>query len=177
MRRSSPTGSITAPDRICAPTSEPFSRTTTDSSLSFSTASCLSLIAAARPAGPAPTMTTSNSMVSRSVWSFKLQAPFGVRLGRRATLNCPSLAGKDTHRGLAEASQMSGSQTAEAALLAWYEAMGVDEAIGEMPLDCFAVPTPELPLARPVTQARPLQVRPSSARPAEALSLAELETL
>ena len=72
---------------------------------------------------------------------------------------------------------MSGSLTAEAALLAWYEAMGVDEAIGEMPLDCFAVPTPELPLVRPVTQARPLQVRPSSARPAEAPSLAELETL
>src|SRR5262249_36781532 len=159
-------------DRICAPTSEPFSRTTTDSSLSFSTASCLSLIAAARPAGPAPTMTTSNSMVSRSVWSFKLQAPFGVRLRvPRATLNCPSMTGKDTHRGWAEASQMSGSQTAEAALLAWYEAMGVDEAIGEMPLDCFAVPTPELPLVRPVIQARPLQVTPSSARPAEAPSL------
>ena len=72
---------------------------------------------------------------------------------------------------------MSGSQKAEAVLLAWYEAMGVDEAIGETPLDCFAVPTPELPLVRPVTQARPLQARPSSARPAEAPSLAELETL
>ena len=29
----SPMGSMTAPDRMCAPTSEPFSSTTTDSSL------------------------------------------------------------------------------------------------------------------------------------------------
>ncbi len=68
-RRSSATGSITAPDRIWAPTSEPFSSTTTETSLPFSAASCFSLIAAASPAGPAPTMTTSNSMVSRSARS------------------------------------------------------------------------------------------------------------
>ena len=49
---------------------------------------------------------------------------------------------------------MSGSQTAEAALLAWYEAMGVDEVIGEVPVDYFAVRAPELPQARPVTPAR-----------------------
>ena len=72
---------------------------------------------------------------------------------------------------------MSGSQTAEAALLAWYEAMGVDEAIGEVPVDCFAVPAPELPQARPVTPARPAQARPSSARPSVAATLAELEAL
>jgi len=72
---------------------------------------------------------------------------------------------------------MSGSQTAEAALLAWYEAMGVDEAIGEVPVDYFAVPAPELPQARPVTPARPAQPRPSSARPSEAATLAELEAL
>ena len=72
---------------------------------------------------------------------------------------------------------MSGSQTAEAALLAWYEAMGVDEAIGEVPVDYFAVPAPELPQARPVTPARPAQARPSSARPSEAATLAELEAL
>jgi uracil-DNA glycosylase family 4 len=72
---------------------------------------------------------------------------------------------------------MSGSQTAEAALLAWYEAMGVDEAIGEVPVDCFAVPAPELPPARPVTPARPAQARLSSARPSEAATLAELEAL
>ena len=72
---------------------------------------------------------------------------------------------------------MSGSQTAEAALLAWYEAMGVDEAIGEVPVDYFAVPAPELPPARPVTPARPAQPRPSYARPSEAATLAELEAL
>jgi uracil-DNA glycosylase len=72
---------------------------------------------------------------------------------------------------------MSGSQTAEAALLAWYEAMGVDEAIGEVPVDYFAVPAPELPPPRPVTPARPAQARPSSARPSVAASLAELEAL
>ena len=72
---------------------------------------------------------------------------------------------------------MSGSQTAEAALLAWYEAMGADEAIGEVPVDYFAVPAPELPPARPVTPARPAQPRPSSARPSEAATLAELEAL
>jgi len=72
---------------------------------------------------------------------------------------------------------MSGSQTAEAALLAWYEAMGVDEAIGEVPVDYFAVPAPELPAARFVTPARPAQARPSSARPSEAATLAELEAL
>ncbi|CCE03693.1 hypothetical protein BRAS3809_7800001 [Bradyrhizobium sp. STM 3809] len=59
---SSATGSITAPDRMCAPTSEPFSTTTT----LRSAFSCLSRIAAVRPDGPAPTMTTSNSMDSRA---------------------------------------------------------------------------------------------------------------
>ena len=57
-----PIGSTTAPERICAPTSAPFSRTTTESSGS----TCFSRIAAARPAGPAPTITTSNSIASRS---------------------------------------------------------------------------------------------------------------
>ena len=60
------TQSITAPDRICAPTSEPFSTTTT----AAAALSCLSRIAAASPAGPAPTMTTSNSIASRAGRSF-----------------------------------------------------------------------------------------------------------
>ena len=55
---------MTAPDRMCAPTAEPFSSTTTDSSLPASAASCFRRIAAASPAGPAPTMTTSNSIAS-----------------------------------------------------------------------------------------------------------------
>src|SRR6516165_9834690 len=52
---------MTAPERMWAPTSEPFSTMTTD----FSGASCLSRIAAASPAGPAPTITVSNSIASR----------------------------------------------------------------------------------------------------------------
>ncbi len=59
----SPDGSTTAPDRMCAPTSDPFSSTTTLRSGS----SCFSRIAALRPAGPAPTMTTSTSIASRSI--------------------------------------------------------------------------------------------------------------
>src|SRR5262249_54838226 len=42
---------MTAPDRMCAPTSEPFSTTTTE----MSDDSCFNLIAAARPGGPPPT--------------------------------------------------------------------------------------------------------------------------
>src|SRR6266545_3414719 len=72
---------------------------------------------------------------------------------------------------------MTGSQGAEAALLAWYEAMGVDEAIGEAPLDCFAAPPPELAAPRPVTPARPAQARTAGARPGDAPTLSELEAL
>ena len=73
--RSMPIGSTTAPDRICAPTSAPFSSTTTESSGLI----CFSRIAAARPAGPAPTITTSNSMLSRSL-SPSLPQPLLPRL-------------------------------------------------------------------------------------------------
>ena len=58
-------GSITAPDRMCAPGSEPFSSTTTDTSLPAAAASCFSRIAVDSPAGPAPTITTSYSIASR----------------------------------------------------------------------------------------------------------------
>ena len=58
-------GSITAPERMCAPGSEPFSSTTTETSWPAAAASCLSRMAAARPAGPAPTTTTSYSIDSR----------------------------------------------------------------------------------------------------------------
>ena len=60
-------GSMTAPARIWAPTSAPFSSTQTLISWFFSAASCLSRMAVARPAGPAPTITTSNSIESRSI--------------------------------------------------------------------------------------------------------------
>ncbi|MNV75284.1 hypothetical protein D3C71_1685620 [compost metagenome] len=55
-----------------APTSEPFSTTQTLISLPASAAFCFRRQAADRPAGPAPTMTTSNSMYSRSTGSLLL---------------------------------------------------------------------------------------------------------
>jgi DNA polymerase len=70
------------------------------------------------------------------------------------------------------------------ALLAWYAAMGVDEAIGETPVDCFAPPA-TLP-APPRTAPRPrpaVERAPAGAADvrvtglAQALSLAELEAM
>ena len=65
----------------------------------------------------------------------------------------------------------------------WYAAMGVDEAIGEMPVDCFAaqVTLPSPP--RTKTRPRPAGPSPTGGAPAsiatiaEVLSLAELEAL
>src|SRR4051812_25034162 len=56
-------GSITAPERMCAPTSEPFSSTQTE----VSAESCFARIAAASPAGPAPTTTRSYCIDSRGM--------------------------------------------------------------------------------------------------------------
>ena len=61
-------GSRTAPDRIWAPTSLPFSIRHTSMFLPASLASCFSRIAADRPDGPPPTITTSNSITSRSIF-------------------------------------------------------------------------------------------------------------
>ena len=55
--------SITAPDRMCAPMVDDFSITQTE----ISGLSCLRRMANESPAGPAPTVTTSYSMTSRSV--------------------------------------------------------------------------------------------------------------
>ena len=57
---SSGPGSRIAPEIEWAPTLAPFSRT----QIVFSDASCFRRIAADRPAGPAPTITTSYSMMS-----------------------------------------------------------------------------------------------------------------
>ncbi len=72
---SSGAGSITAPDRMCAPMVLAFSITQTE----MSGLSCLSRIANANPAGPAPTVTTSYSMTSRSTGSGALAPPLGSR--------------------------------------------------------------------------------------------------
>src|SRR5690606_17429020 len=72
---SSARGSNTLPDRMWAPISEPFSTTTTLSSRPLSRASCPRRHAAARPLGPPPTITTSNSIDSRSTASVIVLLP------------------------------------------------------------------------------------------------------
>ena len=73
-----PTGSMTAPERMWAPTSEPFSSTATETSVPAAAAPCLSRIAAASPAGPAPTITTSYSIASRAGSSVTARLPSSV---------------------------------------------------------------------------------------------------
>ncbi len=87
-----------------------------------------------------------------------------------------------------------GSNTATIALLAWYEAMGVDEAVGDAPLNCFLLPAETEPQAQASVAGRaraPTQRRPGFALAAghreaqmatesaagEATTLAELEAL
>ncbi|MGH6865006.1 MAG: uracil-DNA glycosylase [Methyloceanibacter sp.] len=76
----------------------------------------------------------------------------------------------------------SGEQGA-ANLLGWYEAMGVDEAIGESPVNCFAPPPPERAAASRANR-QPVSARPrpeaGSVAPASieaAATLTELEAL
>ncbi len=51
------------------------------------------------------------------------------------------------------------------ALLAWYEAMGVDEAIGEVPIDRFAPPAATPPLPKPTAQKAPAHLSFASPLP------------
>ena len=60
-------GSRTAPDKICATLSLPFSIRQTSIVWPASAASCFKRIAADSPEGPPPTTTTSNSIISRSI--------------------------------------------------------------------------------------------------------------
>ncbi len=70
------------------------------------------------------------------------------------------------------------------ALLAWYAAMGVDEAIGEQPVDCFAAPLPAPSPVRAEPRPRAAAQLPAAvttsidaASIAQATSLAELQAL
>jgi DNA polymerase len=63
------------------------------------------------------------------------------------------------------------------ALLGWYAAMGVDEAIGEHPVDCFAAPAPRAAPPRTMPQPRSAPADSRIASLAQALTLAELEAL
>jgi uracil-DNA glycosylase family 4 len=75
-------------------------------------------------------------------------------------------------------------RSAAQALLAWYEAMGADEAIGEVPRDCFAAVAPS-PEPKPREPEAPRRVAASPRRDpmalrvlgGEAATLAELEAL
>ena len=77
-------GSMTAPERMCAPTSAPFSTTQTLTSRSRSAANCLRRIAALNPDGPPPTTTTSNCIDLRAIISPHASTPsFGARYSIR----------------------------------------------------------------------------------------------
>ncbi len=80
---SSPTGFITAPEMMCPPSSADFSTTVT----ARSGATCFSRMAAARPAGPAPTISTSVSSSSRLPASAKgkVQCRWQEKAGRDIT--------------------------------------------------------------------------------------------
>src|SRR4249920_1829672 len=106
---------------MCAPTSEPFSTTTTE----MSGERCLRRMAAESPAGPAPTITTSNSMLSRAsdiamLWDCR---HFGV--------NVPSVRlDLAYHRGMPDI-----ARDQSLSLLRWLIDAGADEATGEQPVD------------------------------------------
>ena len=123
--------------------------------LPLSAASCFSLIAAASPAGPAPTMTTSNSMVSRSavsaVASLKAQLQRRESFPRRRESGIHQY-GIDAREAPKSAAMTATERHGVQALLDWYAAMGVDEAIGEVPVDCFAAPV--APPSPPRTKTR-----------------------
>lgn len=70
------------------------------------------------------------------------------------------------------ASEISASR----ALLDWYAAMGVDEAIGETPVDCFALSARQARIAAPVPGSEPEQVEARGrALPADAAAPASIE--
>src|SRR5262249_32131625 len=126
---------MTARGRIWARTSEPFSTTTTD----MSDESCLSLMAAASPAGPAPTITTSSSIASRSgnaspfISSSLLQVTGNLHEMRAVaseSMKVYQLREKAYRKAMTD-----GHQQALRALLAFYQEAGVDDLIGEDPID------------------------------------------
>jgi len=101
-----------------------------------------------------------------------------------------------TNRGSTRASQMTGSQAKAAAdLLSWYEAMGADEAIGDVAVDRFAAAPetraetpaasrphrtqsrPEAPATRARPRAAPIDLAAAPASLEAAKTLAELEAL
>jgi uracil-DNA glycosylase family 4 len=99
----------------------------------------------------------------------------------------------DQCNGGAFGSEVSGMTATERqtvqALLAWYAAMGVDEAIGEAPVDCFAPPSerpskfappserPSKPASKPAATPLPPKSGVEAPTPRNATTLMELEAL
>src|SRR6516162_436787 len=166
---SRPMGSITAPERMCAPTSEHFSTTTTV----VSGESCLSRIAAASPAGPAPTITTSNSIASRAGSSSALigfskaralayEPATTVAMNREGSTPFTPPGPEALLRHCAKPERaMTNTDRKEAAraLLDFYREAGVDVLLGETPTDRFAseqasaAPIARAEVARPKAEA------------------------
>src|SRR5262249_42775538 len=108
-----------------------FSTTTTD----VSGASCLSRIAAARPAGPAPTITTSNSIASRAgscavfmACSLSRALASGSRFAVLASIDDRTHITPGVNAGHKDARE----------LLAFYLDAGADALLGEEPVDRMA---------------------------------------
>src|SRR5499427_4179766 len=161
-------GSTTAPERMCAPTSDPFSTTTTV----VSGESCLSRIAAASPAGPAPTITTSNSIASRagssSLIGFSKARPLAhepaptVATNREGSTPFTPLGPEALLRRCADPGRaMTSTDRKEAAraLLDFYREAGVDALLEETASDRFAseqasaAPAARAEVARPKAEA------------------------
>jgi len=96
--------------------------------------------------------------------------------------------GSEAIEARADGMMPAADEKAARALLDWYRAMGVDEAIGEAPVDCFAAaadfkpaprPAPEPRRAAPPPRAAPRAASASSTRGigAEVSTLAELQEL
>ena len=62
-------------------------------------------------------------------------------------------------------------EKAARALLDWYRAMGVDEAIGEEPVDCFAAAAERKPAPRPAPELRRVAAAPRAAPRAASASM------
>src|SRR5689334_20063677 len=146
-------GSLTAPDRMCAPISLPLSSTQTETSRPASAASRFRRMPALRPAGPPPTITTSYCMDSS--WLMALSS----RQEHNSTrLPCQFL---DPAVNAGEESRMGGETEsigfAEArSALAWWLESGVDVAIQDDPRDWLKPPPPRAPAS--TTPAEPSNV-------------------
>src|SRR5262245_20895750 len=135
-------GSSTAPDRMWAPISAPFSITQTEISWPSSADSCFRRIAALRPDGPPPTITTSYSMTSRSIRLLPMRGRNeGRELAARASDDTVGVMSQD-----ARTDQHLDAQQA-LAMLKLYIEWGADEAIEPTPQSRLGATLAPMPAA------------------------------